>query len=152
MSCESCVVGRRQFVTVATLAAVSAVLSSCGGGGGDGDSGPTGPGTVNPPPPVTGPVTVRVADFPELGENLRPVAVNGSIAVVRTAPGQFLAFSRACTHEGTTVNVDGNAFSCPNHGSRFDATGAVTNGPAASPLKRLTVAFDASAGTLTITP
>lgn len=153
MDCSTCTVSRRQFVTSATLASVAAVLAACGGG----DAGPVGPGgsggsggTTTPPPPITGTVTVRIADHPDLAVNLRPVAVTASIAVVRNGSA-YLAFSRACTHEGVTVQVTGATFTCPSHGSRFDATGQVLNGPATQALNRLSVVHDTTAGTLAIT-
>ncbi|MDA1088314.1 MAG: ubiquinol-cytochrome c reductase iron-sulfur subunit [Verrucomicrobia bacterium] len=45
---------------------------------------------------------------------------------------QFRAVSATCTHLGCTVNriADGSGFRCPCHGSVFDASGAVTSGPA----------------------
>lgn len=149
MSCRDCVLSRREFVSASTLAAVAAVLAACGGGGDP--TSPTGNGGPNVPP-VTGPITVRIADFPQLSQNLTPVAINASVAVVRIAPGNFVAFSRSCTHEGTQVAVNDDGFTCPNHGSAFRADGSVLTGPATAPLRRLTVAFDATAGVLTITP
>ena len=143
MSCSNCGLTRREFVASSTLAAVAAVLSACGGD-------PVSPGG-NVVPPVTGTFTVRVSDHPELSQNNRPVAINTSVAVVRTAPGVFLAFSRACTHEGTRVDVTADGFVCPNHESRFNADGSVRNGPATSALKRLAVAFDQASNTITIT-
>lgn len=145
MSCSTCL-SRREFVAQTTLAAVAAALAACGG------SDPAGPGGGSTPPPLTGPLTVVIANHPELAQDLRPVAVNASVAVVRTGPGQFLAFSRACTHEGTTVNVNAGGFLCPNHGSAFRADGSVLNGPATTPLRRLGVTLNAAGTELTITP
>jgi Rieske Fe-S protein len=70
----------------------------------------------------------------------------------------FAAFSRACTHEGTAVNVvsGGASFLCPNHLSRFDNDGNPTAGPngtSASTISRLSVlttAYDPATDTLTI--
>lgn len=49
--------------------------------------------------------------------------------------------SAKCTHLGCTVNwqADAQAFVCPCHGSRFDALGKVTSGPADDPLALVTV-------------
>jgi len=63
--------------------------------------------------------------------------------VVQPVKGTFAAFSAVCTHAGCTVGFEraGLEFVCPCHGSIFDAkTGAVLQGPAPSPLARLTVA------------
>src|SRR5690349_2026191 len=42
----------------------------------------------------------------------------------------FRAASAVCTHLGCTVNLAGDGFHCPCHGSVFDKTGAVLSGPA----------------------
>jgi cytochrome b6-f complex iron-sulfur subunit len=64
----------------------------------------------------------------------------------------FFAVQSNCTHQGTTVQWQGNnnQFFCPNHSSRFQTTGAVVNGPATSALKRYNTSFDASANTIRI--
>jgi Rieske Fe-S protein len=48
------------------------------------------------------------------------------------------------------VNIQGQIFDCPNHGARFNSSGGVTNGPATRALASRTVAYDAAAGTLTV--
>jgi cytochrome b6-f complex iron-sulfur subunit len=59
---------------------------------------------------------------------------------------QFHVVSGVCTHLGCTVQwrPDQRDFSCPCHGSHFDATGAVVSGPAprALPCYRLSIAPD----------
>jgi cytochrome b6-f complex iron-sulfur subunit len=42
----------------------------------------------------------------------------------------FRAASAVCTHLGCTVNLVGEGFHCPCHGSVFDKAGAVVSGPA----------------------
>lgn len=45
--------------------------------------------------------------------------------------GRLLALSSSCTHRNCILNVaPDRTFSCPCHGSTFDAKGAVTRGPA----------------------
>ena len=61
----------------------------------------------------------------------------------------FSAFSLVCTHLGCTVEKDAHGFACPCHGSRYDADGKVTHGPAAQSLRSLRVEVT-SAGHLTL--
>lgn len=51
------------------------------------------------------------------------------------------AISSICTHLGCTVAWEPTTqeFACPCHGSRFDADGQRTQGPARQPLERVTV-------------
>lgn len=58
-------------------------------------------------------------------------------AVLIHTPNGFAALSTTCTHLGCQVQPTGDGFKCPCHGSRFDRQGAVLNGPAARPLRRL---------------
>lgn len=61
---------------------------------------------------------------------------NGAYIVGHDANGLF-AFSTNCTHQGCALNPPSpttGATSCPCHGARFDGNGAVTAGPALTPL------------------
>jgi cytochrome b6-f complex iron-sulfur subunit len=49
-------------------------------------------------------------------------------------PDGFYAISSICTHLGCNVKRTAKGFACPCHGSRFDANGRVTHGPAPRPL------------------
>jgi len=72
------------------------------------------------------------------------VAKSGYI-VIRTAagntPANFLAFSSVCPHAGATVEYKNNtsSFLCPAHGSTFNATGGLIQGPAARGLSKFDV-------------
>lgn len=59
------------------------------------------------------------------------------IAVYRDQAGTVHRMHAQCTHLGCIVhwNSTENEWDCPCHGSRFDATGNVVNGPAISNLK-----------------
>ena len=101
--------------------------------------------TTTPPntPPVIPPVTT---DFTiNLSTSLLTVGsslVQDGVIVVRLSTGDtvssFTAVQVACTHQGTAINFNSSAgeFVCPNHGSRFSTSGAVTLGPAGSALKK----------------
>jgi cytochrome b6-f complex iron-sulfur subunit len=65
-------------------------------------------------------------------------AYNGNIIIIRSAENQYLAFAKACTHQGVTVvyqHATGRLV-CNQHGSIFSNTGAVVNGPATQALRR----------------
>lgn len=64
------------------------------------------------------------------------------IYVLQLQAGSFTALDRACPHQGCPVSFVSKAdgFTCPCHMSTFDATGKVTNGPAASDLAKIPVA------------
>ena len=148
-ACESCVSRRDFLARVALLATAIGVAAACGGAGSD----VTGIGSG---PLPGGPVTIRVADYAGLATVGQPVELrdaNGrslAVAAVRTGDAAFIALGMGCTHQGTKVNISGHGFSCPNHGAQFSSTGAVTRGPAAQPLYRYDVVYDATAGTLTV--
>lgn len=71
-----------------------------------------------------------------------PLASNGGslvhedVIVARALSGAFLAVSAACTHQGTTINFvsSSTSFLCPNHGSKYNSNGEVTQGPASKNL------------------
>ena len=141
VECASCI-SRRNFVAkTAGLAGVAAFFAACGETA----------GAITDP---IGGVQVKVANFPGLANLNQLVLIDNQRAAKRTGTGTFTAFGRACTHEGTPVNVVGAAastsFECPNHGARYDNNGQVTLGPAIRNLSVLTAAYSATTDTLTI--
>lgn len=72
--------------------------------------------------------------------------------LVANANGNYIAVSKACTHEGTTLTyrkAQGDLF-CSNHGSEFSTDGTVEQSPATASLKTFKTIFDAVANTLKI--
>lgn len=63
---------------------------------------------------------------------------DGPVLVVQNPadPNTPIAVNPTCTHAGCAVKWQANqtAFVCPCHGSRFDPSGKVTQGPATKPL------------------
>lgn len=144
-SCDSCLT-RRDFLGRVALVAGAAIAAGCS----PSDL------TVGTGPIPGGSITFKSTDYAGLATTGQPVEVKTStgvdsgIAVVRTAASSFLALSMACTHQGTKVNIAGTVFNCPNHGARFNATGAVTLGPANRALAQRTLAYDATTDTITV--
>ena len=61
------------------------------------------------------------------------------VAAYRDEGGMLHELSAICTHLGCVVAWNGleRSWDCPCHGSRFATDGAVLNGPAPYPLKKL---------------
>lgn len=136
---------RREFlgsITSPVLAACAVCMAACSKSGGS--SANTGAVAAN--------FTINLStSLLAVGSSV----VQNGVIVVRLAasnvPSSFTAVQVACTHEGTSINFNAqqNQFVCPNHGSTFTTSGAVTLGPAATSLKQYNVAI--SGNTMTIT-
>ena len=142
-SCASCAVSRRSFLNAATLAAVAVALDGC--------SSLTGPGGGNA---GGGPITVHLSAYPALSAVGGVARVDGGsgspTALVRSTATTFTALSMICTHQGTTINIQGSGFTCPNHGAQFSKSGSWAGGQPASSLQSFTTTFDSAAGTVVI--
>lgn len=79
-------------------------------------------------------VDLTNANFSKLKTQGEFAYVDGII--IANAKGTFVALSKACTHQSTTINYRSNTndFLCPNHGSQFKIDGTVQVGPAAQAL------------------
>lgn len=69
---------------------------------------------------------------------------NGGVIIAKTTAGTYIAVSQACTHEGVTVQYQGNNqhFYCPSHGAVFANSGAVISGPVSIALKQYNTALN----------
>lgn len=76
----------------------------------------------------------------------------GDVIVAKVKGGTFVALSKVCTHQGTTVTyrLNNDDFHCDNHGSEYSTNGTVEKGPAPNPLKLYKANFDATTSKLTI--
>ncbi len=76
-------------------------------------------------------------DYPETIQVIRP---DIPAAIKHTEEG-VIAISMVCTHLGCTVDADENkaGFTCPCHGSHYNANGNVLKGPATKALPRFRI-------------
>ena len=147
---------RREFCTQAcqavALATIGSALQGCGAG-----AGLTSPSSAAALSRVSGTVASGVISLTIDASS--PLAAVGSAALVQTSSGLFLvartgqdtfsALTATCTHEACTITgYESQTYVCPCHGSRFDPSGHVLNGPAVTALRSYTTRF--ANGVLTI--
>ncbi|WP_229201202.1 QcrA and Rieske domain-containing protein [Arcticibacterium luteifluviistationis] len=72
--------------------------------------------------------------------------------IANVGSGSYIALSKKCPHQGTSVEYrpDNNDFRCPNHGSEFATSGAVTKSPATSGLTVFKAVLSTDKNTLTV--
>jgi cytochrome b6-f complex iron-sulfur subunit len=129
---------RRSLLGAAAAGAATAVLpAGCMRASASVDNGPIAAGNVS----ALTVDTLQVLDGP-------------NVVIGRDAGGLY-AMSAVCTHAGcviTTADAAGTVAAglvCDCHGSRFDALGDVTHGPAGAPLLHYAVDVDSS-GNITV--
>lgn len=147
-ACPGCArgLGRREFLSAATLAAVAVALDACTaltgpGGGWNGSYG--------------GPITVTLANFSALATVGGVARVDGGsgapTALYRSGSASFVAVALVCPHAGYyPVEVTSGGYYCPAHGSSFSKTGGVQSGPSPSGLATFSATYDAAAGTVLV--
>lgn len=91
---------------------------------------------------------VRLGKPADFAAGSARVFAEHNVRVVRTDQG-FAAMSLVCTHLGCIVEERDGEFRCPCHGSRFDAAGNVTAGPAPRRLAWLAMS-QAADGTIVV--
>ena len=138
------------FVTVASL------IEGCGGNGN-----PAGPGGGSVPALPT--IIASAAGSTVTVDNVSGTALatvgtaaliqagGNNILVARTAQDTFSAFTAVCTHEQCVVTgFQSGAFVCPCHGSQYNTSGQVQQGPATRALQRFTTQFTNNVLTITV--
>ncbi|MGZ8749481.1 MAG: Rieske (2Fe-2S) protein [Pseudonocardia sp.] len=127
--------------------AAAGLRTACGGG-----STATAPATTAAAEPApsasSGTELTSTSDVPVGGGT---VFADKDVVVTQPTAGAFKAFSATCTHQGCKVkSVADGVIVCPCHGSKFAiADGAVTAGPAKSPLPAKTISVDGDSILLT---
>jgi cytochrome b6-f complex iron-sulfur subunit len=149
---------RREFCAhAATFVTVASLIEGCGGSGNPG--GPSGGGNV---PQLTqingtvagGSVTVNIdaaSPLTAVGSAALVQSGQGKFLVTRTAQDAFNAFTATCTHEQCDVTgFQSGTFVCPCHGSQYNTSGAVVQGPAPQRLRQFTTQFTNNVLTITL--
>ncbi|MFD3699257.1 Rieske (2Fe-2S) protein [Streptomyces sp. NPDC058646] len=137
---------RRTVLAAGATALAGGVLAACGDGGKD-PAGESGSATrpSAPAPQAAQKAIAKAADVPVGGGT---VLKEQKLVITQPTAGNFRCFTAVCPHQGCLVNkVADGTIDCPCHDSKFkDTDGAVTKGPATTPLaeKKITVAADGS--------
>lgn len=95
-------------------------------------------------------ITVKLSENAALSKTGGTVKINDEIMLVRKSDTEFLAIRTICTHKGCDVELEGNKFICPCHGSEFSLEGKVLSPPAKTDLKIFETIFDSDKGTVVI--
>jgi len=149
---------RREFCAHAiSLVTVASLIEGCGGKGNP--AGPGGGGNVPQLPTIAGTAagsTVIVSNvsgtaLANVGSAALVQAGGNNILVLQASQGSFNAFTAVCTHEQNIINgFQNNTFVCPAHGSQFNTSGAVVQGPATQRLRQFTTQFTNNVLTITV--
>jgi cytochrome b6-f complex iron-sulfur subunit len=122
-------------------------LQSCSDGGEIPDPNPT----TNTKLDFT--IDLKISDYSGLKtKGAFSVVKAQNTIIAHTNDDTWIAVDSRCTHEQTVINfrASSNDFLCPNHGSTFTSSGAVSKGPATSALTRYNTSFDATNNTLRV--
>ena len=133
-------------VTFGTFSIV--YLSSCS------DSNPTEPDNHQGPANLS--VDLTLAENQSLTNiggtlalNSNPVDGQG-LLLIRVSDSDVRALSRQCTHQGCTIGAfQGGISECPCHGSRYNTSGNVVQGPAVNALRRYNTVLENNILTVT---
>ena len=78
-------------------------------------------------------------------------AGGNDILVIQRSQGSFSAFTAVCTHEQNIITgFQSNNFVCPAHGSQFNTSGGVVQGPATRALREFPTQFTNNVLTITV--
>ena len=145
MSDTTAPISRRQFcgACMASCATLATMVTACGGS-------PTGPSasardlSVIQGQFANARVRVTTAGTPlaNVGGAARVESNAGLFLVSRTSDTTFTVIDGVCTHEGCTISgATATEYVCPCHGSRYNLTGQVQQGPAKANLRQYANTF-----------
>lgn len=95
-----------------------------------------------------GKITVLKSEFIDEKDKQRqfvlvtPKGTDFPISLYKIGADDYVASLLKCIHRGCELNVGGNIYSCPCHGSEFTTTGEVLEGPAEQQLKTFKTTTD----------
>ena len=147
---------RREFC-VRTCQAVSLLTFGTFAPGCGGSS--TSPSSAPSLPSVTGTLVNRTltinvdatSPLAAVGGAATVTVSTGTYLVARTAQAAVTTVTAVCTHEGCAVSGFANSlYVCPCHGSEFNTSGAVVQGPAISPLRQFPTTFADNVVTISV--
>jgi cytochrome b6-f complex iron-sulfur subunit len=147
---------RREFCVrtcqAMSLLTLGAVVPACGGSS-------TAPSSAPALPSVAGTLVNRTltinvdaaSPLATVGGAATITVATGTYLVARTAQSGVTVVTAVCTHEVCAVSGFANSrYVCPCHGSEFSTSGAVVQGPAASPLRQFPATFANNVVTVTV--
>lgn len=77
----------------------------------------------------------KISELKKVGSSVSVGTWKGRpIALARTGPSAFIAFSLMCPHQGWTVTKNESGWLCDLHGSRFESDGELISGLATTRL------------------
>jgi cytochrome b6-f complex iron-sulfur subunit len=115
---------RKEFLSLVGLSSASALAAVCMGSCSKSTENTTTPTNVNITLDLTQAANASLA-------TPGGYIYTGVIIVAKTISGSYIAVSKVCTHQGSTIEYQGTnqRFYCPNHGATFSDTGAFIAGP-----------------------
>jgi len=138
------VLDRRGFLSrSAALGVLAALAGSCA------------PPNLGPDYNLSSPVTLSLADYPDLAAVdgvARVRETDTPIALVNLGGGDYVALSLVCPHQGGQISWRGDVFQCNVHGATFADDGHWIGGQPTSAMRSYLTTYDAGAGTVTISP
>jgi Rieske Fe-S protein len=138
---------RRGLLKAACVGCAALGLAACGGSSSPGataaeSSAPTEAPLSggSPSAAAASAAIIALAAIPVGGSASARAPSGKKIVLARPTATSVVAFSSTCTHQGCTVEPDGARYTCPCHGSVYDAfTGKNISGPAPAPLPAFAV-------------